>query len=112
MSDPRKLFRQERSKLITQVLYYTKNSIQKIDSRQIGGLNSQDPDPKEAVRNICSIKLRFRDGSPPYRVIVNPRKKVRVMNIVTKDENGKKWVTHWSEARENESEYWEFREGI
>ena len=50
------------------------------------------------MRDICSIKLYFRDGSPVYRVFISPSKTVRVVNIVTKDENERRWVTHWREA--------------
>jgi len=112
MLDPGNLFRLKRSKLFTQVLYYTGNSIHNISHNDIGGINGRSLKKKRAVSDICSIKLHFRDGSPVYRVFINPDKEVRVINIPTKDENGKNWVTRWREAREYEPEWWRPGEGI
>ena len=61
---------------------------------------------KRAVRDICSIKLKFRDGSPIYRNFMNPQKTVRVVNIPIQDENGKKWAAQWRVARNYEPEWW------
>ena len=64
MKDPSQLFHRKGFKLLTQAIYYTENTIHEIDQSEIGGIEGRSIRKKKAVRDICSIKLKFRDWSP------------------------------------------------
>jgi hypothetical protein len=95
MKDPRRVFRRSGRKLSTQAIYYTEDVVHEIDSSKIGGIEGFSWRKKKAVRDICSIKLKFRNGSPVYRVFENPERTVRVEPIKVRDENQKDWVASW-----------------
>jgi hypothetical protein len=94
IKDPSKLFDldQKGSSLSTQVIYYTEDVLHTINQNQIGGTKGLSG-KKEAVRHICSIKLKFRNGEPVTRVFEDPERKereVRVVDIPTGEER-KEW---------------------
>jgi hypothetical protein len=103
-TEPSKIFR--RRKLSTHAIYYTEDVLHEIGPSQIGGIEGFSMRKKKAVRDICSIKLKFGDGSPAYRVFLSPTKAVKVMNIQVRDENGRDWVARWRVARPHEREWW------
>ncbi|KAK3901970.1 hypothetical protein C8A05DRAFT_15921 [Staphylotrichum tortipilum] len=106
MEDPSQLFRRRGSRLSTQAIYYNEEVLHEIGQTDIGGIDGRSMKKKKAVRDICSIKLKFREGLPVYRVFISPRKKVKVVNLQSLDENGRDWVTHWRIARRHEREWW------
>lgn len=103
MKDPSRLFHGRRAGLSTRAMYYTENAIHKIGPDLIGGIEGVSL--KKAVREICSIRLKSRDGSPVYHVLISSEKSVRVVNIQVQDEERRKWVARWRLARPNEREW-------
>jgi len=106
MGDPSKLFCLRGGKLSTYAIYYTEDILYNIGPSQIGGVEGLSIKKKKAVRDICSIKLKFGDDSPVYRVFLNPTKAVKVVNVQVRDENGRDWVACWRVARPYEREWW------
>jgi hypothetical protein len=106
MVDPSKLFCHRGGKISTYAIYYTENILYNIGPSQIGGVEGLSIKKQKAVRDICSIKLKFGDDSPAYRVFLNPAKALKVVNIQVKDENGRDWVACWRVARPFEREWW------
>ena len=106
MKDPSQLFHGKGFKFSTQAIYYTENILHEIDQHEIGGIEGRPIRKKKAVRDICSIKLKFRNDSPVYRVFINPQKTVRLANIVIQDENKRNWVARWRIAGKHEPEWW------
>jgi hypothetical protein len=98
--DPSKLFHRN----LTHAIYYTEDILHQIGPSQIGGVEGS-PIQKD-VRDICSVKLKFSDGSPVYRVFLSPNKAVKVVNIQVRDENGRNWVARWRIAKPHEREWW------
>lgn len=103
MSDPSRMFRLTKGKLSTKAIYYTDNVLYDIGPELIGGI--REISAKNAVRHICAIKLKFRDGTPLYRVFINYSKSVRVVHIWGTDERGSEWITQWRLAQPNEREW-------
>ncbi|KAK4170856.1 hypothetical protein QBC36DRAFT_150316, partial [Triangularia setosa] len=89
MLDPSKLFCRKGSQLSTQVVYYTENVLHEI--HQIGSIEGRSIKKRKAVRDVCSIRLKFRDGSPVDRVFENPKRTVEVRQV----ENGRDGVPRW-----------------
>ncbi|KAH8800874.1 hypothetical protein F5884DRAFT_685298 [Xylogone sp. PMI_703] len=106
MEDPRRLFRCYKQDLQTAVLYYKDENLIKIRPDQIGRVNDMPMKRKKCIENICSLQLKFGDGMPVYRVIRRRDIPVRLVNIETMDENGRKWVANWRLARADEREWW------
>jgi hypothetical protein len=112
IEDPSQLFRRKGSRLSTQAIYYNETVLHEIDQTKIGGIEGRSMKKKKAVRDICSIKLKFREGLPVYRVFISPHKMVRVVNIQSRDENGRYWVTHWRIIAQHEPEWWPIYSGL
>ncbi|KAH6667738.1 hypothetical protein B0J14DRAFT_567112 [Halenospora varia] len=106
MEDPRRLFRCRKQKLKTAALYYKDENLHKIGSDKIGKVIDMPKKEKKCVEHICSIRLKFGDGMPVYRVIKRHNIPIRLVNIQTTDENGEEWVTSWRLARVDEPEWW------
>lgn len=106
ISDPTRMFSLRRGKLSTKAIYYTDDALHDIGPELIGGIRDWSIKKKKAVSEICSIKLKFRDGSPVYRVFVSSSKETRVVNIQGTDEKGAKWITQWRLAQPHEKEWW------
>jgi hypothetical protein len=87
MVDPSKLFYHKESNLATHAIYYTEDIIYDIGPSQIGGIEGLSIEKKEAVREICSIKLKFGNDSPVHRVFVNPAKAVKVCKYTSQGRN-------------------------
>lgn len=68
MKDPSRLFQHHQGELQTAAVYYNDDSLHTLGPDQIGGI--EDFTGKEHVRYICSIQLKFGDGRPVNRVIV------------------------------------------
>lgn len=106
MSDPSRIFRLRTGKLSTNVIYYMDDTISYIGPESIGGIRDYPVRRKKAIRQICSIKLEFRGGTPVYRVFISFSKSVRVVNIQVTDNTTSKWVAQWRVAQPNEREWW------
>ncbi|KAK4243147.1 hypothetical protein C7999DRAFT_18463 [Corynascus novoguineensis] len=92
VKDPSVFFSLNNSEFSTQVIYYNKNNIYTIGSNEIGGVIGAKNE--EAIRDICTIKLKFRNESPVYRVFMNPEWRAWVTPIRKKD--GKvSWTVGW-----------------
>ena len=100
-----KLFHRRGHELSTNAIYYTEDVLHEIGHSYIGGIEGFPVKKKRAVRDICSIRLKFSDGSPVYRVLINPSKTVRVVNIRVREENGTDWVARWRVAGPHEREW-------
>ena len=105
MPDPTRMFRLRRGKLSTNAIYYTDDALQNIGPELIGGIRDWSVKKKRAVSEICSIKAKFRDGTPVYRVFVSASKKARVVHIKSTDEMGVEWITQWRLAQPHEREW-------
>lgn len=104
IADPSRIFHLRRSKLSTNVIYHSDSSLYHIGPELIGGISEYSTKKKKAIRQICSIKLKFRDGTPVYRVFISFSKSARVVNITDGTRSG--WVTHWRLAKPHENEWW------
>lgn len=82
------------------VVYYNENQMYKLGPDSIGGI--QDYTGTKAIKEICSIKLKFRDGETVYRLLKGPKKETKVVNLTTTDAWGAKWVVGWRKARDGE----------
>ena len=102
MGDPRRLFRCHKQNLQTAVLYFKDDLIKIVGPEKIGRVNDMPMEKKKCVEDICSLQLKFGDGTPVYRVIRRRDIPVRLVSIYTTDENGRKWVTSWRLARAHE----------
>ncbi|KAH0419709.1 hypothetical protein CcaCcLH18_14318 [Colletotrichum camelliae] len=87
----------------TLVLYYQKDAIQKIPPEFIGGVQSGCG--KDTSR-ACSLRLKFREGNPAYRVLYRPTMMKGLINIERIDQTGRKWVVAWRAAEGKEKSYW------
>ena len=102
MLDPSKLFNEKESKLSTLVIYYEGDIIHQLNSSHIGGIGGiLGRSGVEAIGDICSLKLEFRNGEQVYRVFFNPKKELRVVHIMS--DNG--YITHWREVKRYKTEY-------
>jgi hypothetical protein len=88
------------------VIYYTEDVLHQIDSSKIGGIEGFSWRKKKAVREICSIKLKFSDGSPIYTVFKRPKTTVKIRRTGTLDKNEKDWVPRFRVAGQHELEWY------
>ncbi|KAM7209797.1 hypothetical protein V8F06_014818 [Rhypophila decipiens] len=93
MTAPTKLFCGRR--VSTKAMYYTEDVLYDIGPNFIGGIEGVSTKKKKAFREICSVKLKFRDGSLVYRVFSTTRRALNVVGIQEPDENGKLWPVRW-----------------
>lgn len=73
---------------------------QKIPIEHIQGLQEFKGD--QAIKDICSVKLKMNDGMMRYRVIFNPEKKVRVVGEMHWEPGCHDGPATWRLAKENE----------
>jgi hypothetical protein len=106
MEDPSRLFHYRRRKLHTAMLYYQDANLKRMGPEEIGGVRGRSMKNKKYIKDICSLRLKFGDGLPVYRVIQRHNIPMRLVNIETTDERGRKWVTSWKLARAGEREWW------
>lgn len=105
MEDPSRLFHCRRQKLQTAILYYQDANLKRIGPEEIGGVSGRSMKNKKYIKDICSLRSKFGDGLPVYRVIRRHNIPMRLVNIETTDERGGKWVTSWRLARAGEREW-------
>jgi hypothetical protein len=96
--EPSSLFCFHRRNLQTTALYYEEADLNYIGPDRIGGVDSISTKKKKYIQDICSLQLKFGDGKPVYRVITTRIAPVGLINIKSKDKNGREWVTKWREA--------------
>ncbi|KAK4078037.1 hypothetical protein Purlil1_12101 [Purpureocillium lilacinum] len=99
VSDPGSLFTRKGREMHTSVLYYGDNAIRDVGPEHIGGVEGRSTVGKKVVKDICSIKMRLGDGKPVYRVLKSEAANARLKDIITTDECGCSWVTHWKEVK-------------
>ncbi|KAH9225362.1 hypothetical protein K456DRAFT_1788357, partial [Colletotrichum gloeosporioides 23] len=67
VEDPRKLFHGQRStNPHTYAFYFNNDNLISISSNAVGGIEGAG---KENISHLCSIRLKFREGNPAYRVL-------------------------------------------
>ncbi|KAK2059291.1 hypothetical protein LY76DRAFT_465715, partial [Colletotrichum caudatum] len=66
MADPRKLFHGRRRNPHTYALYFGDDNLISISSDAVGGIEAGS---KKNISQLCSIRLKFREGNPVYRVL-------------------------------------------
>ncbi|KAH8909469.1 hypothetical protein BR93DRAFT_924445 [Coniochaeta sp. PMI_546] len=101
MREPSRLFRDREGSLSLQtaVLYYDDHSLYEIGPDLIGGIDHYST---EHVKYICSIRLKFGNGMPVYRVVEAPEIPLRLVSRPTRTEDGREWITSWRLARNDE----------
>lgn len=99
VSDPSRVFSYKSGQLHTSILLYGEHTIRDVEPQDIGGIEGRPTAGKRAVKDICSIRMRLGNGKPVYRVLEGDKGITRLKNIVTVDEYGQSWVTHWKEVK-------------
>jgi hypothetical protein len=105
MKDPSRLFRRYKKELWTAALYYHDDHLCQIGPDQIGGIEDFSTKKKKRVKYICSVRLRFGNGDPVYRVMKGYNLPIKLVGKQTEDENKRKWVASWRLARAGEREW-------
>src|SRR5436309_2640932 len=105
MKDPSRLFRRYKKELWTTALYYHDDHPCQIGLDQIGGIEDLSTKGKKRVKYICSVRLRFGNGDPVYRVMKGYSLPLKLVGKQTEDENKRKWVASWRLARAGEREW-------
>lgn len=76
---PGRLFRRSWGKLSTYALYYNENILTHLKEDSIRIIDNLPK--KKAINEIYALKLKFREGTPVWRVFSNPRKTLRLINL-------------------------------
>lgn len=105
MENPGRLFRSHHGELQTAVLYYHDVHLYKIGLDQIGGVENFPIRRKKRVEHICSLPLRFGDGTPINRVFV--KRNLGVKLVQKRQYKNKQEIRSWRVARADEKE-WSF----
>lgn len=85
----------------TYALYYNDTAPEKIDGTLIRGVDGVRLRKKRAVSEICSIGLKYRNGSTVWRIFIDRDKSIRVMP--KKNISGD--IIGWRLSREGEGDY-------
>ncbi len=96
MEDPRKLFGSHKKRLHTAALYYRDHELCRIGPDHIGGVDEMRNKKKGEVQYFCSVRLKFGDEAPIYRLIKRFGDIPRLVHKGKDDGNG------WRLARNNE----------
>lgn len=76
---PGRLFRRSWGKLSTCVLYYDEDVLTRLKEDSIRTIN--DLPKRKAINEICALKLKFREGTPIWRILSNPKKTAELINL-------------------------------
>ncbi|KDN62707.1 hypothetical protein CSUB01_08513 [Colletotrichum sublineola] len=97
MTDPRKLFHgRRRNNPHTYALYLHDDNLVSIASDAVGGIEKAG---KKNISQICSVRLKFREGNPAYRVLGRIDRSRKAVGILEKDEHGREWTRTWGPPR-------------
>ncbi|KAK1837940.1 hypothetical protein CCHR01_19436 [Colletotrichum chrysophilum] len=104
MEDPRKLFHGRRqNNAHTYALYFDNSDLISISSDAVGGIEEAG---KKNVSQLCSIRLRFREGNPAYRVLERKNRSRKAVGGLKPDEHGRKWMRTWRPVRPGDRNTW------
>jgi hypothetical protein len=100
--NPRKVFRLEKEVLQTTALYFGDDTFYEIGPSHIGGIDDFSMKEGERVQYICSVRLKWGDGSPIYRVLRTKEIPFSLVSQSIDGEHSRMWIISWRLARADE----------
>ena len=100
--DPRRIFKLDKKELQTTVLYFGDDTFYEIGPSHIGGIDDFSMKKKKRVQYMCSVRLRWSDGSPIYRVMRTEEIPFSLVSTRIQGEHLRNWIIGWRLARADE----------